>query len=418
MLNPAMINYLNLGYTTETQMGEQQKRGVKERRYTFIDFIDKTSFLWVFVFWMMIIIIFGIGYFMLAINPDNSLIYRGNVLKPDAEGLYDSIYYSFITVTTTGYGDISPSGLSKLFSIFEVILGVIIEGILVSKLVGLKQETILEEIYNINYEEAFTNYRRGLSLVRTDIVMIMEKIENKTIKQRELRDLWIIFSGLDGTLTNIKNIIIPSKKDTYYNKKLDVSKVELILSSMKLTLHKVLELIRTLKHRDLDWREELLLTSLYYDVQVVKDVIEYESKRSVDRKVIDKLNALRILIDELEAELKVESKIELKPVRSEDIFEEHEKEDVYEKKPSPTQDHTGSYSHSHHPKTEKAETWQAHEESKDKEAAPPAPVKPQQAEGGELQTGLHEHIDILPPDVPHEKPKEAGVDDKKSDDFL
>ncbi len=39
-------------------------------------------------------------------------------------GYLDSLYYSGITFTTIGYGDISPVGISKFFSIIEGILGI------------------------------------------------------------------------------------------------------------------------------------------------------------------------------------------------------------------------------------------------------------------------------------------------------
>jgi len=41
-------------------------------------------------------------------------------------GFMDSLYYSGITFTTIGYGDISPVGLSKIVSIFEGILGILL----------------------------------------------------------------------------------------------------------------------------------------------------------------------------------------------------------------------------------------------------------------------------------------------------
>ncbi|MBN2142717.1 two pore domain potassium channel family protein [Candidatus Woesearchaeota archaeon] len=283
-------------------MGER-KRGDKGQ-YVILDFLDKISFTHIFLFWIILSFSFGILFFVLSLHPANALAYRDSFIEFNFQGFMNTLYYSFITVTTTGYGDITPHGISKFLAILEVICGVIIQGLVVSKLVSFKQETILEEIYNINYEEAFTNYRRRLALVRTDIVMIIEKIENKTLKTRELKDLWIIFSGFDQTMTNIKNLIIPPAGEGHYNKKLDTSKLELILNSMKLTLNKVSELIITLKENNLDWRNELLLTSIYYDAQTCREVVDYELKRNVDRKIVDKLNTLSKVLDEIETELK------------------------------------------------------------------------------------------------------------------
>jgi hypothetical protein len=199
--------------------------------------------------------------------------------------------------------------------------------------------------------------------------------------------------------------MIPNKKDSYYNKKLDVSKIELLLSSMKLTFHKVVELVKSLKNHNLDWRDELLLTSIYYDVQVIKDVIDYESKRSIDRKLIDKLNALRILIDELEAELKAERKEPLKPLRHEDIFEEKAENHTHHKHTA--EHHTDNHTHEEHIEVPVPPAPQ-HQEKK--EETP----KENNDNSTEIQSRLHAHIEILPPELPRDNADER----KKNDEFL
>ncbi|MFH0869842.1 MAG: potassium channel family protein [archaeon] len=288
-------------------MGEQQKRGVKRASYSFLSIIDQFSFKKIFLIWIFMIIVFGFCYFTLSLSSIHALEYKGAMMPKDFGGLLNSIYYSFITATTTGYGDISPNGLSKLIAVIEVIFGVIIQGMLISKLVGVKQEAILEEVYNISYEEVIDRLRSGLYLFRADVARVMEKIENNTLKQRELRDMWIIFSGLDTALTNIKNFIIPQKNDdSYFYKKIDAFRLELLLNSIKMSMNKVNELVKSLKNHSYEWRNELTLTSIYYDIRVVQEIIEHESKRTSDKKLIDKLNELRILIEDIDSELKVE----------------------------------------------------------------------------------------------------------------
>ena len=288
-------------------MGGEKKRGGRQK-YAFMNLLDKVSFGKIFFFWIVMTLNFGLAYFLLTLTPENALTYHGQTLNPDMVGIENSVYYSFITVTTTGYGDVSPQGISKLLAVLEVLFGVIIQGLVVSKLVSFKQEAILEEIYNINYEEAFTNYRRSLSLFRTDLVGFMEKVETGSAKQRDIKDLWITFSSLDQTLTNIKGLAIPTK-ESIYNKKLDTPKLELILNSLKLSIHKITELLRVMKKHNVSWREELLLTSLHYDIQTCRELLEYEFKKTSDTKVIDKLKTLKAIIEELESEIKTPDQI-------------------------------------------------------------------------------------------------------------
>lgn len=49
------------------------------------------------------------------------------------------LYYSFVTLTTVGYGDITPQGFyAQSFAIFEAVIGVLYTVILLSRLVGMQ----------------------------------------------------------------------------------------------------------------------------------------------------------------------------------------------------------------------------------------------------------------------------------------
>jgi len=282
-----------------------QRKPIKRPAYGLVKFLDRISFAQVFTFWIIIIVFFGMIYFLLAPIPDNSLRYGNDMISSDANGFINSLYFSFITATSLGYGDIAPLGISKFLSGLEVILGLIVYGVLISKLVGVKQEVLLEEVYDISYEEVIDRLRSGLYLFRSDINRVLEKIETGTVKQREINDLWILFSSLDTTLMNIKKLIKPAKTHKYYYKKLDVFRLELFLNSIQLSMNKILELLRTLKAHKLNWRDELLETSIAGDVGVVREIIEYQVKKSNEKRVVDKLNELNKTINDIENEVKL-----------------------------------------------------------------------------------------------------------------
>jgi len=80
-------------------------------------------------------------------------------LNKDINNLFDAIYWSFITITTVGYGDISPvSTIGRIISFVIVILGItmisfatsVIVSAFSEKLTELKEERVSEEISNSN----------------------------------------------------------------------------------------------------------------------------------------------------------------------------------------------------------------------------------------------------------------------------
>jgi len=281
---------------------------VKERSNDhLVKFLDRISFSQTFLLWLTVIIIFAGIYFLLSMSFHNSLMYRNEVIESNVMGLINSVYFSFITATTLGYGDIAPIGIiSKFFAAMEVVIGLIIWGVVISKLIGVKQERILKEVYDISYEEIIDRQRSGLYLFRSDVNRVIEKIESETIKPREVRDLWMVFSGLDTTLTNIKNFVMPPKGEKYYYKRLDVFRLELLLNSIRLSMNKILELIKSMKSHNLDWKNDLILTSISSDLTIIKEIIDYESKRNNEKKVLDKLDGLRKTLWEIECEQKDE----------------------------------------------------------------------------------------------------------------
>ena len=77
------------------------------------------------------VLIFGFSYSLLT--PLNQGI--ASTTTPATQITpWTSIYFSVVTVSTLGYGDIVPQGLSKAIACLEVIFGLTMMGIIVAKL--------------------------------------------------------------------------------------------------------------------------------------------------------------------------------------------------------------------------------------------------------------------------------------------
>jgi hypothetical protein len=87
--------------------------------------------------YLLIGITFSIIYMVAhLIDPDafRGLIPVGNVARPN-----DTLYFSFVTLSTLGYGDITPTtNLARMLSVTEAIIGQLYLTILVARLVGMQ----------------------------------------------------------------------------------------------------------------------------------------------------------------------------------------------------------------------------------------------------------------------------------------
>jgi diacylglycerol kinase len=84
--------------------------------------------------YILVGVVWGFAYYFLENLHPNSFI---NDQKP-VEELWDLYYYSFVTLTTVGYGDIlAITKTARAFSVIEAIVGQLYLAIMISRLVGL-----------------------------------------------------------------------------------------------------------------------------------------------------------------------------------------------------------------------------------------------------------------------------------------
>lgn len=218
-----------------------------------INWLDKLTFFRILVLWALVIIAFGVIYHILQTNSS----YLFSVYKQSpVEMIKDSIYFSFVTATTTGFGDIVPIGEFRWITIFEVIFGLILLAVVTSKLVSIKQDAILSELYDISFNERITRLRSSLLLLRQNTDKIITKIEDNSIKQSEVRNVYTYFSSLEDSLTESLNLITNSGR-SHFVKKLDSVNAELIFNSIISSLDKLHELISILIQKNIEWKTEI-----------------------------------------------------------------------------------------------------------------------------------------------------------------
>jgi len=130
--------------------------------YLFIAFMLIVSVLWLWIlsiivrkikgfkgiFFVIIgliglVIFFGIKYYTIySYNSKNFYILTENLNIKSGANLFDFIYFSFITITTVGYGDIIPiNPMAKFLTIIEVLLGISFVSLILGRLILEKDKS-------------------------------------------------------------------------------------------------------------------------------------------------------------------------------------------------------------------------------------------------------------------------------------
>lgn len=218
-------------------------------------FLDRVNFRDLFAAWFIIILLMGLVYYY----NSTDFTYLAYISSGESVDILDSIYFSFITATSTGYGDILPFGFNKVLAIFEVILSLAIFAIATSKLIGLKQETILSEIYEISFSEKINRIRSSLYLFRIDLNKIIFKIEEGRLKKREVNELWTYFSFFENIILDI-SVLVGTKKTRDFIKRVDTVDLELLLNGINQSMTRIIDTISVLDTSKYDWKRDITLS--------------------------------------------------------------------------------------------------------------------------------------------------------------
>jgi len=162
----------------------------------------------------------------------------------------DSLYFSIITATSTGYGDIVPMGFSKFLASIQAISSLFVFAILVTKLVSQQQELAVRQMHKLTFEDVFHNTREGLFVIRKDFDRMMGKANHGIpLDHEDWEDLATAFKQGQSLLLKI-----PEFYDTEHALyMIDERREQLLHEAVHRTLHRINQLIDAFSLAGVDW---------------------------------------------------------------------------------------------------------------------------------------------------------------------
>jgi Ion channel len=134
--------------------------------------LDGLSTARLFTIWLALIFACGVLYWLSAFAKRPGLTEAGRSLAANLDGLGTAIYFSFVTATSVGYGDVLPVGAARILAVAEAAGGLLIFGLLVAKFVSYRQDILVRQIHSVTFEERLDRVQTNLHLVVSELLAI------------------------------------------------------------------------------------------------------------------------------------------------------------------------------------------------------------------------------------------------------
>ena len=160
-------------YTPALRPMAASRARLRERMGTAIlDLVDNLSTARLFAVWLIVIVACGAAYWLLDFASGAGLMEAGRKVSSSPDSFLTAIYFSFITATSVGYGDVLPVGATRIVAVAEAVTGLLIFGLLISKFVSYRQDMLVREIHSVTFEERLDRVQTNLHLVVSELLAI------------------------------------------------------------------------------------------------------------------------------------------------------------------------------------------------------------------------------------------------------
>lgn len=225
------------------------------RPFDALDALGSLSVRGLLLAWLGMVLGFGAAYWGACAWRGNGLVASGEAVTANLTGFLTAVYFSFVTATSVGYGDVVPAGFVRVLAIAEAAAGLLLFGCVISKLLSRRQEHLIEEIHRTTFEERLGRVRTNLHLVLSELQANAAMCADPSIPRERIvarvESAVMVFSG---ELRSIHDLLYRPQQNP------DEQVLEAILANLTAAFGELRDLIALLPQ--IDGRAGLLRTNL------------------------------------------------------------------------------------------------------------------------------------------------------------
>ena len=188
--------------------------------------------------WVAMVLLFGAIYWAASWSGAGALLQAGAPVAHGPAGFFTAIYFSFVTATSVGFGDVVPIGIARFAAIVEAAAGLLLFGCIISKLVTRRTDRLIEDTHSLAFEERLGRVRTDLHIVLTELqslsILIAEGTQPPDRIGPRMESAAMVFGG---ELRSIHDLLFRPQEAP------DESVLEAILASLGASLREMVDLV-------------------------------------------------------------------------------------------------------------------------------------------------------------------------------
>lgn len=242
-----------------------------------------------------LIIGFGLAYYLLATFVPS----HGPSIPPGAASWFrflDSVYFSTITATTVGYGDIVPHGISKILVGIQSISALFVFAILVSKPISHKQEAALYQMHQLTFDDVFTSVREGFFIMRKDFDELISQARSaKKLQENSWENLLTAYRQGEVLFEEIPKFY-DTERRLYV---IDTHREQLLIESVERTMERLCTLLRTFDAVGIQWQGDPKHMERFDELLALAKQITAHWKAQSPHRAVEEFSELEKVLAEI-----------------------------------------------------------------------------------------------------------------------